>query len=172
MRLFVAVGVSIKLCEEIPQTCGLRGKSECLIPIVPAVEISRSKAFGHNDLRDFLAVTENAKLGLAGEYFPPAEQARLAAEADQFVIPKDFCSESLEGQVFLSREIRGECAVHTTNLNRNQVPSAGCGILHPSTYEGGSDAPAGNVVKIFPNDGFLGSECVFLSRSFSTHLTG
>jgi hypothetical protein len=89
MRVACRVGVGVELGEELLDRCHAQGEHRRLVAVVARAHVAGAHGASHRHLRHFLAVAEDAELGLAGEHFLAADEAHLAAAVGPAVIAGD-----------------------------------------------------------------------------------
>ncbi len=95
-RIGGGVGMSVKLGEKLLQGGHPSGQGQGLVAVIARAPIAGLESVGHGDLRQLLAVAEDAELGLAAHHFTAADQAGLAAAVNQAVIVDDLLGGDLQ----------------------------------------------------------------------------
>src|SRR2546425_3361601 len=93
-ELELRIGRGVELREELRQIGHDGREHERLVAVVAGTPIAVSEEFRECQLRDLLAVAEDAEAGLAGEDFTPPDHARRAAADRESVVRDDLvCGE-------------------------------------------------------------------------------
>src|SRR5581483_1603640 len=88
-RIASHIGIRVELREKFIERRRTCGEHEGLIAVIAGAKITVAERARHRQLRDFLAIAENAELRLAGENLFPADEARLAAAVRHTIVIDD-----------------------------------------------------------------------------------
>ncbi len=83
------VGVGVELRKELLRGHPPQGEHQGLVAVIAGAEVARAEGVGQGHLGHFLAVAEDAELGLAGEDLLAGDDAEEAAEPGGAVVPED-----------------------------------------------------------------------------------
>src|SRR5215212_6818505 len=109
-RIVLDVRVRIELPEEFVERGDAEGEHQGLVAVVAGAPVALAECARPCELRDFLAVAENAELRLAGEHFLAADEAGLpAAHGDAIVVDDRFARELRARLRFGCRHVELRC---------------------------------------------------------------
>jgi hypothetical protein len=98
------VSVGIQLGKEIAKLKHTQGMDPGLVTVITGAPIPFPEGARHGELRQFLAVAEDAELCLARKYLAPSDDGCLSRTVSQAVVGDDLADR--EGQVCFRLSLR------------------------------------------------------------------
>src|SRR5262245_10653960 len=93
-------GLGVELREVLRERGRADGEHEGLVAVVAAAPVTLAEGPGHGQLRHFLAVAEDAELGLARQHLAAADEADLPAAEGDAVVVDDALTRELRACLF------------------------------------------------------------------------